>query len=140
MKKACDLGVGGSDRDQLHWLQNSLWAALIRMLDLDSLSQREPNFPTTFSSFSGSCLSVPRLLAAEGEGCWVCRDCHLLPSCPSGANLPWKPSHPSAVRKGLSPAALVRLPFPLSVLSVLGPKAGRGEGGLGPLEGGCQCG
>lgn len=44
MKKACDLGVGGSDRDQLHWLQNSLWAALIRMLDLDSLSQREPNF------------------------------------------------------------------------------------------------
>lgn len=56
----------GSDRDQLHWLQNSLWAALILMLDPDSLSQRDLNLPTASSSFPGSCLAAPRLVSAEG--------------------------------------------------------------------------
>lgn len=57
---------GGSDRDQLPWLQNSLWAALILMLDLDSLSQRDLNLPTAFSGFPGSGLAAPKLLSAEG--------------------------------------------------------------------------
>lgn len=114
--------VGGSDRDQRHWLQNSLQAALILMLDLDSLSQRDLNLPTASQASLEAASLPPDYCLQWVEGCWVSS---LLPFW---EELTMEAHSPSAVRKGPGPAALASEVTPVSSLGLWSKGRKRGGG------------